>query len=158
MPSTASIDRTSGAPNGAGATSGVGIPSTGALAVIPTTALAGASDGSPGLSVPMPFANRIVLIDNTHVAGTTHIRDISSIVKQLSEGQELTLVRDTNNTQDAWAIRVLAGDARIGYVPADRNEILARLMDGGKKLGACITGMELLGSWHKIHMEVYLDD
>ena len=131
---------------------------TGALVVIPTTALGTAPDGSPGLSVPMPFANRIVLIDNTHVAGTTHIHDIGSIVAQLSEGQELDLVRDTNNTQDAWAIRVLAGSTRIGYVPADRNEILARLMDGGKKLGARITGMELLGNWHKIHMEVYLDD
>ena len=163
MPNTASIDGMAGAPSGTGTSDGAGAPSAntsgmGALAVIPTTALAGAPDGSPGLSVPMPFANRIVLIDNTHVAGTTHIRDISAIVEQLSEGQELTLVRDTNNTQDAWAIRVLAGGTRIGYVPADRNEILARLMDGGKKLGARITGMELLGNWHKIHLEVYLDD
>ena len=130
----------------------------GAIAVIPSTALGAVLDGSAGLSIPMPFANRIVLLEDAHVAGTTHMKGIAEIADAIYDGQELTLERDTGNTQDAWAIRVLAGGTRIGYVPADRNEVLARLMDGGMKLGATVTGKELLGSWHKIHMEVYLDD
>ena len=130
----------------------------GAIAVIPATALGSALEGGPGLSIPMPFANRIVLLEDAHVAGTTFVKDIASIAEQPEVGQELVLERDTNNTQDAWAIRVLAHGKQIGYVPADRNEVPARLMDGGKKLGATVTDKELLGNWHKIHMEVYLDD
>lgn len=130
----------------------------GTIAVIPTTALGTALEGAAGLSIPMPFANRIVLLEDAHVAGTMHVKGIDDIANGIHDGQELALERDTGNTQDAWAIRVLAGGIRIGYVPAYRNEVLARLMDGGKRLGAVVTGKELLGSWHKIHMEVYLDD
>ena len=59
---------------------------------------------------------------------------------------------------DAWAIKVFAGEERIGYVPADCNEIIARLMDGGKALSVRLTGKEKLGTWNKLHMEVSLDD
>ena len=130
----------------------------GGLAVVPGTALGFALEGTSGLSVPMPFSNRIVLLEDAHIAGTTHVKDIARIAEQIQEGQELVLERDTGNTQDAWAIRVLFNGKKVGFVPADRNEVLARLMDGGKKLSATVTGKELLGSWHKIHMEVYLDD
>ena len=128
------------------------------LAVVPSTALGAAIEGAPGLSIPMPFSNRIVLLEDAHIAGTTHVKDIGKIAEQMKEGQELVLERDTNNTQDAWAIRVLFNGKKVGFVPADRNEMLARLMDGGKKVGATVTDKELLGSWHKIHIEVYLDD
>ena len=118
---------------------------------------AGGADGG-GMSLPVPFAQRIVLIEDIHVAGTTHVEDIDSIVADMSEGQELVFERDPGNLHDSWAIRVLAGGKRIGWVPVDSNEILARLMDGGKCIGATVTAMELRGRWHKIHMEVYLDD
>lgn len=129
-----------------------------AISLIPTGALGAVVEGGTGLSVPVPFANRIVLLEDAYVAGTTHVRNIDSIADAIEIGQELELVRDTANTQDAWAIRVLACGERVGYVPADRNEVLARLMDGGKKLRATVTEKELIGHWHKIHMEVYLDD
>ena len=132
--------------------------SSAAIAVIPTGGLSTLPDGGSGLSVPMPFANRIVLLEDAHIAGTTHVRGIDEIAEQMQEGQELVLKRDTGNTQDAWAIRVLFDGKKVGYVPADRNEVIARLMDGGKKVGATISDKELLGTWHKIHMEVYLDD
>ena len=131
---------------------------TGALALVLPTALGVGGQGGAGLGVPVPFANRIVLLEDAYVAGTTHVHDIDRIAAALEAGQELALERDTANMHDAWAIRVLAGDQKIGYVPADRNEVLARLMDGGKRLSATVTELEVLGSWHKIHMEVYLDD
>ena len=113
--------------------------------------------GAP-LSVPIPFQSKIVLIEDTRVAGTTHIRNIDEIVEGLEVGVELRLEREPGNLADAWAIRVYADAKCIGYVPADCNEVLARLMDGGKALSAKLTGKEKIGTWNKLHMEVSLDD
>jgi hypothetical protein len=92
------------------------------------------------------------------VAGTTLINGIDELVEELEVGAGLRLEREPDNLADHWAIRVYAGKRRIGYVPADCNEILARLMDGGKALSAKLTGKEKIGTWNKLHMEVSLDD
>ena len=118
---------------------------------------AASAAGAP-LSVPVPFQNRIVLIEDARVAGTTHIRGIDAIVEGLEVGADLRLEREPGNLADCWAIRVFAGDDGIGFVPADCNEVLARLMDGGKALSGKLTGKEKLGTWNKLHMEVSLDD
>lgn len=130
-----------------------------ALAAIGAGGIIAASDaaGTP-LSVPIPFQNKIVLIEDARVAGTTHVHGIDNIVEGLEIGANLRLERDPGNLADAWAIRVYAGENRIGYVPADCNEVLARLMDAGKVLSAKLTGVEKLGIWNKLHMEVSLDD
>ena len=135
----------------------VGAGST--LATIGAGGIIAAADaaGMP-LSVPMPFQNKIVLLEDTRVAGTTHIQGIDAIVHKLAVGVELRLEREPANLVDAWAIRVFAGNDRIGYVPADCNEVLARLMDGGKVLSAKLTSKEKVGNWNKLHMEVSLDD
>ena len=99
-----------------------------------------------------------MLIEDARIAGTTHIRGIDGIVEGLEVGMELRLEREPGNLADCWAIRVFAGNDRIGFVPADNNEVLARLMDGGKALSAKLTGKEKIGSWNKLHMEVSLDD
>ena len=132
---------------------GGAISLVGAGGIIDAANAAGAS-----LSVPMPFQNRIVLIEDARIAGTTHIRGIDGIVEGIEVGMELRLEREPGNLADCWAIRVFAGDDRIGFVPADNNEVLARLMDGGKALSAKLTGKEKIGSWNKLHMEVSLDD
>ena len=130
-----------------------------ALAPIAAGNLIAATDAAgTSLSVPMPFQNKIVLIEDTRVAGTTHIRGIDEIVEKLETDADLRLVREPDNLADSWAIRVYSGEERIGYVPADCNEVLARLMDGGKALSAKLTGKEKLGTWNKLHMEVSLDD
>lgn len=131
----------------------------GALATIGASGVIAAADaaGKP-LSVPVPFQSKIVLVEDTRVAGTTHIHGIDALVEQLEVGMDLRLEREPGNLADCWAIRVFAGDERIGFVPADCNEVLARLMDGGKALSAKLTGKEKLGSWNKLHMEVSLDD
>ena len=135
------------------------VKGSGAIAAIGAGGIIGAASaaGAP-LSVPVPFQNRIVLIEDTRVAGTTHIRGIDGIVEGLEIGMDLRLEREPGNLADCWAIRVYAGDDRIGFVPADCNEILARLMDGGKALSAKLIGQEKLGNWNKLHMEVSLDD
>jgi hypothetical protein len=113
--------------------------------------------GTP-LSVPLPFQNKIVLIEDTRIAGTTHITGIDAIAEKLEIGAELRFVRDPDNLVDRWAIKVYAGRERIGYVPADCNEILARLMDGGKAISGELTAKEKIGTWNKLHMEVSLND
>ena len=139
------------------ADTGTGV--TGALATIGASGIIAASEAAGvNLSVPIPFQNRIVLIEDARIAGTTHVHGIDAIVEKLEVGAELRLEREPNNLADAWAIRVFAGPERLGYVPADSNEIIARLMDGGKAVSAKLTAKEKLGSWNKLHMEVSLDD
>ena len=118
---------------------------------------AASATGTP-LSVPVPFQNKIVLVEDIRVAGTTHIRGIDDIVDKLKVGMDLRFERDPDNLADSWAIKVYAGEERIGFVPADCNEILARLMDGGKAVSGKLTSKEKLGTWNKLHMEVSLDD
>jgi len=111
------------------------------------------------LDVPKPFAQPICLVDDTRVAGTTHVEGIDELVRGLQEGDRLGLERDPSNKHDRWCIRVLDGQGRrLGFVPADVNQIPARLMDGGKRLFAKVTEVELRGGWRRIGMEVWLDD
>ena len=131
----------------------------GAIAAINAGSILAATDTQgASLSVPVPFQNKIVIFESMRIAGTTHIGDIDDIANKLSIESELRLVREKDNLVDCWAIRVFSGEIPIGYVPADCNEVLARLMDGGKALSATLVSKEKLGRWNKLHMEVILDD
>lgn len=50
-------------------------------------------------------------------------------------GRQLRLVREPENGQDRWATKVctLSG-ATVGYLPAKKNQSVARLMDAGKNI------------------------
>lgn len=87
-----------------------------------------------------------------------HIRDIDVLAERFEVDMSLHLEREPDNLADRYAIRVFADEEKIGYVPADCNEVLARLMDGGKAISARLTGKEKLGNWNKPHMKVSLDD
>lgn len=114
--------------------------------------------GASALSVPMPFESRIVLFESVRIAGTSHAPDIDATMGQMPDEARLDLVREPDNQADSWAIRVEYDGKRIGYLPADKNEVLARLMDGGKTLGGELVSRELRGTWWNVHMEVYLID
>ncbi|MBP3894663.1 MAG: HIRAN domain-containing protein [Atopobiaceae bacterium] len=150
--STDSIKSDTALPEGAGLAP---ISATSAGAII-----AAMHQGNGGMhEVPKPFAQPICLIPETRVAGTSHIKDIDELAQSLREGDRLRLERDSRNPYDHWCIKVLDGEGRrVGFVAADVNEIPARLMDGGKRLYAQVTGVERLGSWWKIGVGVWLDD
>lgn len=114
--------------------------------------------GTSTLSVPMPFESKIVLFESIRVAGTSHAPDIDATMRQVPDDAPLDLVREPGNPADGWAIRVEHGGRKIGYVPADKNELLARLMDGGKTIRGALASSELQGNWWKVHMEVILVD
>lgn len=132
-------------------------PDTGTLATITQTQQLGLV-GASTLSVPMPFESKIVLFESIRVAGTSHAPDIDVTMGQMPDEARLDLVREPGNQADGWAIRVEYDGKRIGYMPADKNDVLARLMDGGKTLGGELVSRELRGTWWNVHMEVYLID
>lgn len=128
-----------------------------ALATVTQAQQLGLVDTST-LSVPMPFESKIVLFESIRVAGTSHAPDIDATMHQIPNYAPLDLVREPDNPADGWAICVEHGSRKIGYVPADKNELLARLMDGGKTIRGALVSSELQGNWWNVHMEVSLVD
>ncbi len=93
------------------------------------------------------------------VAGTTFIKNVDEIDKTLIEGQMLDLKREADNEYDNFAISIFTADGcKIGYIPRDRNETLARLMDAGKWFYARVEEKNRKGKWLKIDIQVYLKD
>lgn len=128
------------------------IPQDGGIVIRPD------GEGGNGISIGMPFPTTIVLHEDIVVAGTTHIADLDSILENVEFPADVHFVRDPGNLHDAWAIKVMLGSSRIGFVPCDVNEVLARLMDGGKRIEGTLFEKEIIGRWTKLHMEVKLVD
>lgn len=84
-----------------------------------------------------PFAQEIELL-NTEVAGTRY-HQAAEHLDALGPGVELLLRRQPQNPHDALAVEVLSSDwIKLGYLPRQKNEPIARLMDAGKMLFARI--------------------
>ena len=117
--------------------------------------------GSTALAVEpqAPASEPIRLIPETHVAGTSHILGIAPLANALCADDRLTLEREPENPFDCWAIRVHDEQGnKLGFIPRAQNQVVARLMDGGKHVFAKVTGVELINRWFKIGIEVWLDD
>ncbi|MDR2198077.1 MAG: HIRAN domain-containing protein [Deltaproteobacteria bacterium] len=113
--------------------------------------------GAP--AIKSPFEKTIFLME-THVAGTTHLKtDLKSLEAKLKKGYRLNFFLEKNNPHDEFAIIIKDSDnVKVGYVPRDKNELLARLMDAGKLIYGKVQNSELKNKWLKINMEIYLDD
>lgn len=110
------------------------------------------------LSIPKPYERDIFLFD-THVAGTSHVEGIEELEPYLQIGDKLDFFREPDNPYDDMAIAIkTANGVKIGYVPKADNVIFARLMDAGKLLFGKITSKEMVGSWLKIGIKVYLHE
>ncbi len=108
-----------------------------------------------GLSAP--FAREIFLVE-THVAGTSHA-PIRQIEPTLTHGVSLVMRREPGNPHDELAITIhTEGGEKIGFIPRDRNEVLARLMDAGKFLYARLESKEWQGDWLHVSAHVFLRD
>lgn len=105
----------------------------------------------------LPYGRRVTLL-RCRVAGTGYA-DLDEEEPKLQPGECLILLREPSNTHDPLAIRVLSSRRRkLGYVPADRNEVLARLMDAGKRLTAALVSKEWDGAWLHLEMEIALEE
>lgn len=137
------------------------VSASSALATLGTTGTLGFLMGKPGEGpqVPAPFSKKICLTENMLVAGTTHAPNIEESVADLQAGARLRFMRAPSNPYDQWAIEVYdPQDRRVGFLPADSNEMIARMMDAGKLIYGEFTYASKRGSWNRVHMEVYLDD
>lgn len=104
-----------------------------------------------------PLSREILLFDS-YVAGTTHIKD-ESVFDDVKEGTKLVLLREPENRFDENAILVLDEKKRkLGYIPEKDNIVFARLMDAGKYLTARVRSYELKGSFRQISISIYLVD
>lgn len=108
--------------------------------------------------VPMPFIHEIFLID-CQVAGTGYVDGIEIKTANLERGKLLNFMREQSNSHDPLAIQILNEDKeKIGYVPKAKNEILAHLMDAGKRVFGRVEEKRLIGKWINISIKVYLMD
>ncbi len=110
-----------------------------------------------GLSEMLKPLSKEILLFDSYIAGTTHLKD-SSVLDEIKTGDKLTLQRE-NNRFDENAILVLDGKKRkLGYIPEKDNIVFARLMDAGKLLTAKIDHIEPKGSFRQINISIYLID
>ena len=143
---------------GTGTGAGVGA-GTGGLVPFPASPLQLLNQAGFDLSVGMPFAQPIRLIDRARIAGTTHVPGIEELAAGLLPGDRLPLRREPDNAYDHRAIVVTTpqGD-KLGYLSVDVNDIPSRLMDAGKELYAQVLSVSHRGSYTFIEVEVYLHD
>ena len=94
-----------------------------------------------------------------HIAGTAYRENIEDIEPELNEKDILVFKRELNNKHDELAILILDKTGqKIGYVPKNKNEVIARLMDAGKMIFGKIEQKEWQGKWLKIDVRVYMRD
>lgn len=114
--------------------------------------------GSSGRNLALqPFAREILLVQ-CHIAGTSH-HDVKLVEPRLRPGATLPLQREPQNPHDPLAILILAESGqRLGYVPRDKNEALARLMDAGKLLFGKLESKTWQGDWLVVSVQIFMRD
>lgn len=98
-----------------------------------------------------------ILVLECIVAGTS-FRKLDGIDELLSTGTKLDLVREAGNPFDSFAVAVEYQDVKLGYIPKEKNEVVARLMDSGKSFFANVAEKEWEGNWLRLEVQVFLVD
>ncbi len=108
--------------------------------------------------VPMPFLKEIFLME-CRIAGTSHVPEIQERTQDIQAGNLVQFRREAANPADSLAILILNGKGeKIGYVPREKNEVLARLMDAGKYLFGKVEDKSQLGDYVRIVIRTYMQD
>lgn len=101
----------------------------------------------------------ICFIEETTIAGTNHVDNIHEIARHIPKDACFLLEHDDRNPFDPWAVKVLDEQRnRLGYVSCAHNEVIARLLDGGKKVVGRLKHIANVEAWTRIEMGVYLYD
>ncbi len=115
--------------------------------------LAALSRGGISIAV-MP---KDILVLECLVAGTS-FRKLDEVAPALTSEVKLELRREAKNKFDPFAVALYFEQYKIGYIPRDKNEVIARLLDAGKAFFATMLTKEYEGNWLKIEVKVYLKD
>lgn len=111
--------------------------------------------GSGQLNIDV-FKKEILVLECL-VAGTS-FRKLDKVEPQLSTTVKLDIKREAKNEFDAFAVALQYGDTKVGYVPKDKNEVIARLMDAGKFFYATVEAKEWEGNWLRLDVKIYMKD
>ena len=115
--------------------------------------LSALSNGSVVLEV---FAKEIVVLECL-VAGTS-FRKLDKVENELTQKVKLNTRREADNKFDGFAVALMFGKTKVGYIPKEKNEVIARLMDAGKQFYATIQAKEFEGNWLKLEVEIVMKD
>ncbi|MFM2208232.1 MAG: hypothetical protein RL213_2207 [Bacteroidota bacterium] len=120
---------------------------------------------SPGLialiqgggSELMLFARELLVLE-CHIAGTSYL-DLEEVEPRLKPDDRFLLLREPKNEHDTFAVAIHTVEKeKLGYLPRDKNETVARLLDAGKILFAVLVSKEWQNDWLKLSVKVfYLD-
>ena len=111
-----------------------------------------------GLDLGKPFSRQIYLI-SASIAGAFYVDGIYELLDKIIPGTKLRFVREPDNKYDKLAILVKdQDDNKLGYVPREKNPILARLMDAGKLIYGTVKTINDDDSYINIEMEIFMDD
>jgi hypothetical protein len=91
------------------------------------------------------------------VAGTS-FRSLKEAEPLINLQTVFKLKREQDNEFDKKAVAIYFDEEKIGYVPKAKNEVIANLMDAGKRFSAKLISKEWEGDWLKLDIEVYLND
>ncbi len=100
---------------------------------------------------------RQILVLECLVAGTS-FRKLNAIEPQIKAEVKLDVKREADNEYDEYAVALYFEKSKIGFIPRDKNEVIARLMDAGKQFFATLQAKEWEGNWLKLDIKVYLKD
>ena len=92
------------------------------------------------------------------IAAGTSFRKLDEVEAALQSEVRLEVSRDGKNKFDDYAVALVFNKTIVGYIPRDKNEVIARLMDSGKQFFAVITVKEWEGNWLRLEVKVYLKD
>lgn len=117
------------------------------------TALIG-SFALPALARAVPNPGASKTLQRSPVAGFQYHQG-ESLWPQLTVGQTLQLVRETDNKYDDRAVRVDWQGRKLGYIPRLDNAAVSQLMGRGEGLDAEIAWLnESRNPWERVGVEV----
>ena len=92
------------------------------------------------------------------VAGSNYV-DWERLYFPLKAGEHLGLRREPDNPHDALAIMVVDdNEEKLGYIPRDDNQELARKLDEGEEFITIILEMDLESPYQKLCIGVFERD
>lgn len=85
----------------------------------------------------VPQATKEIRLSSPYIAGFQYYQGLE-LEQMLKENDSLILKREPQNMHDCYAIEVLSGSTKLGYLPREENKIIARMMDQGMTVKARI--------------------
>ncbi|NEG69466.1 HIRAN domain-containing protein [Bifidobacterium choloepi] len=119
--------------------------------------------------LPQPYGQEILLIERTYLVANRGFHDphrpdpydpakLQPLVDGTARGTKLTFRRHPDDMADRWTVEVLLGERSLGFLRAHENEIIARLMDAGKRVFGELLYGERLGNYLRIYVNVTMED